>query len=280
MNEPKLKRPKKSSQSKKKREAAAALEEERLLAASLFGPSANSAVSSASLAPATKPKRPPQTNDEFTFEIDRVGDSSALLKDDEEDHQQHQDDEDASSSSRCSDERDNDNKAAAWMDEDDQDWTVDLMHSNSRLRKLRRSKEETQPLTGSALEQRLRQRFAATTVARTDWAAVDTSNSNDSTKQKTDNDSDNDEEQDFVSSSAPLLASSGRRRLPPHTIRLKRCPDANQSDPNQSTVQACHFHPGSDPDKPLLLTAGLDKSLRFFQVTEDKSLKIHGIHCE
>ena len=61
------------------------------------------------------------------------------------------------------------------------------------------------------------------------------------------------------------------RRLPPNIINLKRIPDVNQSDPNKAAVQAVHFHPGTDPDKPLILTAGLDKSLRFFS---SKSRKV------
>lgn len=151
-----------------------------------------------------------------------------------------------------------------WVDEDDVE--VDLMKTN-RMKKLRNSRdEEVANVTGNDLEKRLRKRFESTTMttARTDWARLG-------------NDEYEEEGEDADESAAPLLAST-TRKLPPQILQVVRCPDANQKDPNQATVQAVHFHPGSDPDRPLLLTAGLDKTLRFFQVGSEGSDKIHGIH--
>ncbi len=151
-----------------------------------------------------------------------------------------------------------------WFDEDDVE--VDLMRSN-RTKKLRNSRyEEVSNVTGNDLEKRLRKRFESTTMAtaRTDWARLD-------------EDEQTEEGEDADESAAPLLAST-TRKLPPQILQVVRCPDANQKDPNQAAVQAVHFHPGSDPDRPLLLTAGLDKTLRFFQVGSEGSDKIHGIH--
>lgn len=154
---------------------------------------------------------------------------------------------------------------AAWVDEDDEAVEASILQT-SRLRKLRktRTEEGADKLSGSELEKRLRERYMETAQvgARTDWAAVDDA-----------------EEEVKDTTSTPLLLSSSRRRLKPGRIELVRCPDANQMDPSRSVVQAVQFHRGSDPDRPLLLTAGLDKSLRFFQIGSEKSEKIHGIHC-
>jgi U3 small nucleolar RNA-associated protein 18 len=58
-----------------------------------------------------------------------------------------------------------------------------------------------------------------------------------------------------------------------------RCPDANAGHYNSSTVNAVQFHPGSDEDEPLMMTAGLDKTLRFFKIKgSEGSEKVHGIH--
>lgn len=157
-------------------------------------------------------------------------------------------------------------EAPAWVDDEDEA-ELSLVESSSRLRKLRRSREETEAITADELEQRLRKRYEESTQksARTDWA----------------NPSQSEEVEDPVAkffSTAGSLLRSTRDRLPPNILKIVRCPDANQADYNQSVVRAVNFHAGSDPDKPLLLTAGLDKTLRFFQVGAEKSEKIHGIH--
>lgn len=77
----------------------------------------------------------------------------------------------------------------------------------------------------------------------------------------------------------PLLRGHSKR-LQPNILKVVRYPNANQSDPCNSVVQSVHFHPGSEPDRPLMLTAGLDKTLRFFQVGAEESVKVHGIHCK
>lgn len=220
------------------------------------------------------------------FEIDRSGaadddsgdDSNnnnaiAIQKEQSSDEEQEDSDDDDNDS-------DQDNKPA-WVDEDDDDVKVDLLRTD-RLRKLRTDRGEdtkAHPLTGAELNQRLRARYKSTmqNTAQTSWARLDDDDG--------DEDGNADEDQDddaaaLQSSSQPLLrqGSAASGRLPPNILNVVRCPDANQSDYNQAVVQAVQFHPGSDPNQPLLLTAGLDKTLRFFQVGKDKSKKIHGIH--
>jgi U3 small nucleolar RNA-associated protein 18 len=232
--------------------------EERRLTALLFGGGVEEETQQQSEPEESESEGHEDTHEisERFFELDRTGDGELQVEEEETRHDGYSDD-------------DVDNAAVekpAWVDEDDADVSMSLM-SVDRLKKLRKSRSETAPLDGVELERRLRIRFQETTTARTDWANVD-----EAAEKK--------EEDSLLESSAtPLLASSSGR-LPPHVLNVVRCPDANQQDPNKAVVQAVHFHPGSDPDRPLMLTAGLDKTLRFFQVDAEESQKIHGIHCK
>ena len=196
------------------------------------------------------------------FELDRVGEivereepsaKQPFVVREEEEDDDDSDDEKAEGS------------GAAWHDDDDVQ--VDLK-SSKRLAKLRESTTENTVLTQqSQLEKRLRKRYESTSqiAARTDWANID--------------EDEQSEDEEKVDSSEPLLLGS-TNQLSKNILNTMRVPDANLSDPNKSTVQAVHFHPGSDTERPLLLTAGFDKTLRFFQVGTDKSEKVHGIHCK
>jgi len=166
--------------------------------------------------------------------------------------------------------------SAAWMDDDDHQVSVSLVSSSGRLRKLRSSMSEN-IVDGNDYQQRLRERFQSSTqyTSKTDWAKVQSSTSTSNTK-----DTNAIPTATTILSSTKPLISSTSIFLPPHILHVLRRPDINLSDPNQSVVQAVQFHPRSDEDTPLLFTAGLDKTLRFFRIVDDKmSEKIHGIHC-
>lgn len=161
-------------------------------------------------------------------------------------------------------------KSVAWKDEDDMGVSVNAMDT-SRLRKLRTHREEdVTSLPGSELEKRLRKRFENTTMAsaRTDWASVGAKHDSE----------DEGESDELVVSSSEQWLRKGHDRLPHQLLQIVRCKDANQKDPNDAVVRAVNFHSGSDPNRPLMLTAGMDKTLRFFHVGEEESDKIHGIH--
>jgi hypothetical protein len=233
-------------------------EVERALTASLFGSSGITSLSSSS-----KPK------DEslFTFEVDRVGEPSLALQDnhDENDTDSNILEEDIPPSS----------SKAAWIDDDDDVVAISLQAD--RVRKLRTERSETDPLSGSVYQERLRQRFTstATTTSHVTWAqtAADTI-------LETENEDSLLSLEEGASISTSLLASPHQRALRPGRIQMKRCPDVNRSDPSAAVLQVVQFHPApNDPDRPLLLTAGLDKTLRFFQCGEDQSQKVHGVHC-
>ena len=65
-----------------------------------------------------------------------------------------------------------------------------------------------------------------------------------------------------------LLASAGGllarpAQLPSGLIETTRMRDANIAEPSKAVVQSIEFH----PDGQVLMTAGMDKRLRFFQVS-------------
>ena len=219
-----------------------------------------------------------------------------LINNDNASYNEDEDDDDDQE-----DGEDNHIASSAWVDDDDDQIAVSLQTKSDRIKKLRRTMDEDL-LGGKDYENRLRERFVNTSsaIARTDWANVDKvkkaeneksliirdDNNNDDDDTTIDDTTDENEEttssaSKILSSTASLLASSSHR-LQPHILSVIRCPDANQTSYNQSTVQAVQFHPGSDEDEPLMLTAGLDKCLRFFKISNggQESVKIHGINCE
>eukprot|EP00751_Fragilariopsis_kerguelensis_P033879 CAMPEP_0170969996 /NCGR_PEP_ID=MMETSP0735-20130129/44313_1 /TAXON_ID=186038 /ORGANISM="Fragilariopsis kerguelensis, Strain L26-C5" /LENGTH=517 /DNA_ID=CAMNT_0011389577 /DNA_START=40 /DNA_END=1594 /DNA_ORIENTATION=- len=238
-----------------------------------------------------------QEKEDLAFEIDHDGQRSS---DEETDRKTNDPDDDDVGEydiiMEDDDDRRKDNSTPAWEDPDDA--TIKLIDGSSRLKKLRSTRQETQALSSHELEQRLRKRYESSSqaTARTDWAA-------ESKEPKiTDDEEENMDGDDaalaLFSTSKSLLASS-RNQLPPNILNIIRCPDANLADPNKAVIRCIDFHPGSDSDQPLMLTAGLDKTdfhpgsdsdqplmltagldktLRFFQIGEEKSEKIHGIH--
>lgn len=226
---------------------------------------------------------------DLMFEIDRGGQTSS--DDDDEPKEEEvgqawndEDDDDGTEehSIAMNDDDDDDEESAqedvapAWEDPDDS--KTALIDGSSRLKKLRRSRQEKESLSSHELEQRLRERYEASSqsTARTDWATK--TKKQRSANDKYDDDEDNDEASLSLFSTSKSLLASSRDQLPPNILNLIRCPDANLSDPNKAVVRCIDFHPESEPDQPLMLTAGLDKTLRFFQIGEEKSEKVHGIH--
>ena len=159
MEEPKRKKAKKSKKRiRKENRQARELEEERLLASSLFGRA--DTLIEASILDSTQPQSSSQTKaelPEFAFEIDCVGDATALDNDDEKEAKGRNDkgrgsdgdsDDDDASAGRhgCS-------SGAVWVDEDDAEVKMSLTSSSSRLRKLRTARAEDGDITGFELEQ-------------------------------------------------------------------------------------------------------------------------------
>ena len=180
---------------------------------------------------------------------------------------------------------------------------VSLVDGPNRLKKLRRYRDETDPISIKEYELRLRERFmnTASVAARTDWADVgaaqkaqeeDHAGTEPSKKQmkkgggyasSTEEESSDDEEEygaakTILESNATLFeTSTNGLPLPPTLLNIARSRDGNLTDPSNSVVSSVQFHPGSDEDNPLLMTAGMDKMLRFFRIDGEDNAKIHGI---
>lgn len=256
----------KSKQSRKKqRQLAQEREEEQRLTSLIFGGAVTAAAPVSNVHDEEEREEEMAPKDSL-FEIDRQGGSIEQTGEDSQKQLFSSEIVIATEAAKASEKDDHEEQESAWQDEDDME--VNLAATN-RLVKLRNSRTENPVLTQqSHLEHRLRKRYVNTAQlsARTDWADIES---------KEDDGEDGEELED---SAEPLLLGNAHQ-LPQNILNTMRCPDANQCDPNQATVQAVHFHPGSDPERPLLLTAGFDKTLRFFQVGADKSEKVHGIHC-
>lgn len=211
-------------------------------------------------------------------------------------------------------------KGAAWQDDDDDSDSdastddkkgVSLVNGPNRLKKLRRYRDETDPLSFKEYELRLRERFVntASVAARTDWADVTQVQQQDDEEKEegavakrkkrgygsSTEDESSDEDEEYVSSADRILesnatlftTSSSMLPLPPTLLSVTRVRDGNLPDPNNSVTNVVQFHPtaGKDydgsadsSDNPLLMTAGMDKMLRFFRVDGTENHKIHGIH--
>lgn len=72
----------------------------------------------------------------------------------------------------------------------------------------------------------------------------------------------------------PKTTSKTLKALPPQLIDISYCKDVNWQDPSHSIVTSVHWH----PKESVLLTAGLDKTLRLFFVDGKENPKLQSIH--
>ncbi|KAJ2547525.1 U3 snoRNP protein [Coemansia sp. RSA 1933] len=174
----------------------------------------------------------------------------------------------APSDSEEEEEEEEETDAAAWVDDDTQNARVALKES-VRTRKLR-SAEGENVIRGDVYEERLRQQFQKINPVPK-WAQE---------AQPEDawgSDSEETEERrkaggDLLQSSKSLLSRSNAL-LPPSIIDIVRARNSNQAAPSQSAISALQFHPTAS----VLLTAGLDKTLRLFEVDGKDNQKIQSI---
>ncbi|GMH47355.1 hypothetical protein TrRE_jg4742, partial [Triparma retinervis] len=178
--------------------------------------------------------------------------------------------------------------APAWDDSDDEgdDGVVDLTTSGSRLKKLRESGEETE-VTERELERRLKRRMKEVgervRTGFTSWADVSKEGGKRRSMIGEDGEDSSDDEYEgkldsLLNSTAPL--GRERNQLPAGEISMVRGRDFNEAEASKSTVTSCKFHPSSE----LVMTAGYDKTLRFFRTGGDGDAvaigggdKIHGV---
>ncbi|KAK9839364.1 hypothetical protein WJX84_010773 [Apatococcus fuscideae] len=154
-----------------------------------------------------------------------------------------------------------------WDDPDDAQARINISGRN-RLRKLRVHEAEA-VLSGPDYEERLREQHAKL-HPRTSWARK-------GRKQKKPIGDGIDADaaaEDLLQGAGPLLGKSAK--LPMGRIELTRVKDANHEEPSRAVVQSVQFHPSGQ----LLLTAGFDKHLRFFQADGATNAKVQSVFLE
>ncbi|CAH8327894.1 unnamed protein product [Eruca vesicaria subsp. sativa] len=193
------------------------------------------------------------------FRVDRSAVSQSLVSEDD-------DDEGVSDDERVIKK----GGEAAWEDEEEKEININIAGVN-RLRKLR--KEEGEGLiSGSEYIARLRAHHAKLNPG-TDWARTDS--------QIIDRDSSDDEERDdddddVLKTNEDLVVKSGGSKLCSGVLEYSKHVDANIADPSNGPINSVQFHQNAQ----LLLTAGLDRRLRFFQIDGKRNTKIQSIYLE
>lgn len=165
----------------------------------------------------------------------------------------------------------------AWLDDEEE--TVVNISKVNRLRKLRKEEDET-VISGSAYVSRLRAHHAKLNPG-TDWANLDF-------KVKTyDSDEESEVENgavvasgynnvdDILKTNDDLVVKRGVKLLP-GILEYSRLVDANAEDPSNGPINSVQFH----RNHQLLLAAGLDRKLRFFQIDGKRNKMMDSIFIE
>jgi len=175
----------------------------------------------------------------------------------------------------------NENQTGVWHDEDDEEVVVNIQ-AQKRLKKLRKSLDEDD-LDGSDLTNRLRSKHIEMNKSRTKWAdkirnQIKKGERKNNLKRPRDGESSDSESDLFRSSEAFVKPSrrsfGGALRLASGRLEVSRLTDANRHGKSNSVVQSIDWHRNA----MLFLTAGLDKTLRLFQVDGKENSKVHSAH--
>ncbi|ONK72390.1 uncharacterized protein A4U43_C04F18930 [Asparagus officinalis] len=160
-----------------------------------------------------------------------------------------------------------------WVDEEEEKAEINILKVR-RLRKLRKEAEE-ELISGKDYVARLRAQHAKLNPG-TEWAQID---------RKDNNIVDSDDESDSGSGvtvgddvlryNDELVVKSDVKLLP-GLLEYSRLMDANGEEPSNGPINSVHFHRNGQ----LLLTAGLDKRLSFFQVDGKRNTKVQSMFIE
>ncbi|KAL5544782.1 hypothetical protein UlMin_008566 [Ulmus minor] len=202
---------------------------------------------------------------------DGLDDSSALFYVDHSANSKLSlDEEDSESEEESSDEEDTKLRKPVWVDEEEEKTKINIAKFN-RLRKLRKEEDESL-ISGSDYVSRLRAQHAKLNPG-TEWAQIDSRARVD--KDSDDEQSDVDAVGDLLRSNEDLVVKSSAKLLP-GLLECSRFKDANAEEPSNGPINSVQFHRNGQ----LLLTAGLDKRLRFFQIDGKQNTKIQSIFLD
>ncbi|KAL2490791.1 U3 small nucleolar RNA-associated protein 18-like protein [Abeliophyllum distichum] len=187
--------------------------------------------------------------------------------------------EDADLAKETSDKEEIKQRKPVWVDEEEEKASINIAKVN-KLRKLRKEKDES-VISGSSYVSRLRAQHAKLNPG-TDWARPDV-------KDYSSDDEDVDKERGAVASgyedaegvddilkrNEDLVVKSSSKLLPGR-LEYSRLADANIMELSNGPIKSVQFHKNAQ----LLLAAGLDKTLRFFQIDGKKNAKIQSIFLD
>jgi U3 small nucleolar RNA-associated protein 18 len=191
--------------------------------------------------------------------------------------------EDGEFSERSNDEEETKQRKPVWADEEEQKTKINIAQVN-RLRKLRKEEDESL-ISGSEYVSRLRAQHAKLNP-RTEWAQFDSRAKHDSSFDDESSDEENgavvargykDVEvvEDILRTNEDLVVKSSTKLLP-GLLEYSRLVDANVEDPSKGPINSVQFHRNAQ----LLLVAGLDRGLRFFQIDGKRNTKIQSIFLD
>lgn len=173
-------------------------------------------------------------------------------------------------------------RKSVWVDDEEEKLSINVAKVN-RLRKLRKEEEES-VISGATYVSRLRAQHEKLNRG-TDWARLDSrENDYDSGEEDSDEESgvvaakgykDDEDVNDILRSDQDLVVKSSGKLLP-GILEYTKLVDANAEDLSSGPITSVQFHRNAQ----LLLTAGLDRRLRFFQIDGKRNTKIQSIFLE
>lgn len=172
-------------------------------------------------------------------------------------------------------------KKPVWVDEEEEKTVINIANVN-RLRKLRKSEDET-TITGKEYVARLRAQHAKLNPG-TDWARRDSAAKPYDDDESSDEESgvtvapgyDNVEAIDDILRTDEDLVSKSSTKLMPGLLEYSKLVDANVEEPSNAPINSVQFHRNGQ----LLLTAGLDRRVRFFQIDGKRNTKIQSVFLD
>jgi U3 small nucleolar RNA-associated protein 18 len=164
----------------------------------------------------------------------------------------------------------NKERKPVWVDEEEERTEVDILKV-ARLRKLRKEADE-QLISGKEYESRLRGQHAKLNPF-TGWADMDRKAPLHATS---DSESDDDGGVDDILQNNDELVIKDTVKLLPGMLEFSRLVDANIQEASNGPINSVQFHRNGQ----LMLAAGLDKHLRFFQIDGKRNPKIQSIFIE
>lgn len=170
-----------------------------------------------------------------------------------------------------------------WKDEEEERTNINIAKVN-RLRKLRQEEDEAL-ISGSEYVSRLRAQHAKLNPG-TEWAQLGSRARSDRCSDDETSDDENgtvlahgykdfEAVDDLLRANEDLVVKSNKNLLP-GLLECSKLVDANIHEPSNGPINSVQFHRNAQ----LLLSAGLDKKLRFFQIDGKRNAKIQSIFLE